>query len=456
MKSDAPSDQQPNPTPPIEQTRVGALDRFFGVTRRGSTWSREVIAGATMFFATVYASVVVPGMLTEAGLPLPAAITCVLTLMIIATAAMGLVGNLPMVLAPGLGGVALVAYTLVGSGHVSYPVAMGMVFWSGIVFLLLTIFGVRNLVTKIIPEPIRLAISPALGLFIAFIGLRNVGLVQAGEKSLEIGDLGSSQGLLALAGIVVLIALQAKKVPGAFIIVIVVITVVGIPMGLTKMDGAPFGLPASTAGVAFDIDLWGAFRPEHLPYWFAFLASEFFAATGVVMAVTDKIKEKVPADEKINLTKPFMVDSTAIIGGSLFGAPSIATYAESTSGSESGGRTGFSSLVTAAMFVVVLFMTPLAAAIPNAATAPVVIVVGLTMLSNFRKLAGTDDLTDLLPAAMCLIGTICWGNIGTGIAAGLLSYALVKLVSGKVKQVHPGMWVLVPFLLYFFYNLAVE
>lgn len=409
-----------------------------------------------MFFATVYASVVVPGMLTEAGLPLPAAITCVLTLMIIATAAMGLVGNLPMVLAPGLGGVALVAYTLVGSGHVSYPVAMGMVFWSGIVFLLLTIFGVRNLVTKIIPEPIRLAISPALGLFIAFIGLRNVGLVQAGEKSLEIGDLGSSQGLLALAGIVVLIALQAKKVPGAFIIVIVVITVVGIPMGLTKMDGAPFGLPASTAGVAFDIDLWGAFRPEHLPYWFAFLASEFFAATGVVMAVTDKIKEKVPADEKINLTKPFMVDSTAIIGGSLFGAPSIATYAESTSGSESGGRTGFSSLVTAAMFVVVLFMTPLAAAIPNAATAPVVIVVGLTMLSNFRKLAGTDDLTDLLPAAMCLIGTICWGNIGTGIAAGLLSYALVKLVSGKVKQVHPGMWVLVPFLLYFFYNLAVE
>lgn len=448
---DSASTAQPAPGQPAPS----AVDRFFGITRRGSTFSREVIAGATMFLATVYASVVVPGMLTEAGLPLPAAITCVLTLMIIATAAMGLVGNLPMVLAPGLGGVALVAYTLVGSGHVPYPVAMGMVFWSGVVFLLLTIFGIRSLVTRIIPEPIRLAISPALGLFIAFIGLRNAGLVQGGEKNLELGDLGSPGALLTLAGIVVLIALQAKKVPGAFIIVIAVITLIGIPLGLTHLDGSPFSLPAAPGNVAFHVDLWGAFRPEHLSYWFAFLASEFFAATAVVMAVTDRIKEKVPASENINLTKPFLVDSTAVIGGSLFGAPSMATYAESTTGSESGGRTGFSSLVAAVLFVAVLFMTPLAAAIPNAATAPVVVVVGLTMLSNFRKLVG-EDLTDLLPAAMCLVGTICWGNFGTGIAAGLLTYALVKLVAGKVKQVHPGMWVLVPFLIYFFYNLATE
>jgi AGZA family xanthine/uracil permease-like MFS transporter len=431
------------------------VDRFFHVTRRGSSWSREIVAGATMFLATVYACVVVPGMLADAGLPHAAAITCVLVLMAVATIAMGLVGNLPMVLAPGLGGVAMVAYTLVGQGHVPYAEAMGMVFWSGVIFLLLTVFGIRNLVTRIIPEPVRLAISPALGLFIAFIGLRSAGLVHAGEKSLELGNLAAPGAIITLIGIVVLIALQAKKVPGAFIIVIVAITLIGIPLGLTNLSGAPFDIPQAPTGIAFHIDLWGAFRPEHLPYWFAFLASEFFAATAVVMAVTEKVKEKVPATENINLTRPFLVDSSAVISGSLFGAPSMATYAESTTGSESGGRTGASSVVAGLLFVVMLFATPLAGAIPDAATAPVVVVVGLTMLSNFRKLAG-EDLTDLLPAAMCLIGTICWGNFGTGIAAGLLTYALVKLVAGKIKDVHPGMWVLVPFLIYFFYNLATE
>lgn len=449
------SDVSTEPSSPTLPASPGPVDRFFGVHRRGSTMPRELIAGLTMFLATVYACVVVPGMLADAGVPKPAAITCVLVLMILATAAMGLFANLPMVLAPGLGGVSLVAYTLVGADHVPYPVAMGMVFWSGVIFLLLTIFGIRSLVTRIIPEPIRLAIGPSLGLFIAFIGLRSAGLVQTGRTSLEIGDLGSPSSILTLLGIVALIVLQARKVPAAFIIVIVAITLIGIPLGLTKVEGTPFGLPASPGPVAFHIDLLGSLSPHYLPYLFAFLASEFFSATAVVMTVTGQVGTRVPAGEHIGLTRPFLVDSCSIIGGSLLGAPSVSTYAESATGAESGGRTGLSSLWAGLLFVVMLFATPLATAIPDAATAPVVVVVGLTMLSNFRKISG-DDLTDLLPAAISVLCTICWGNFGTGIAAGLLSYALVKLIAGKARQVHPGMWVLTPILIYFFYNLATQ
>ena len=403
-----------------------------------------------MFLATAYTVVVIPKMLADAGLPLGAATTAVVAVVALGTLAMGLFGNLPMVLAPGLGGVSIVAYTLVVEGGVSYPTAMGMVFWSGVIFLLLTIFGIRALVTRIIPETIRLAIGPSIGLFITFIGFRSAGLLEVGKKSLQLGDLTQPAAFLALAGVLVLMALNTKKVPGSFIIVIIAVTLVGIPFGITKLDGSPFSLPHFDPNLFAHIDLIGALSPQYLPYLFAFFASEFFSTTGVIMTVSNYFNQKTGTeDDGLNLHRAFMVDSSTIIGGSLFAAPSVTTYAESTAGVEAGGRTGVSSLWAAGCFALVLFVTPLAGAIPAAATAPVVIVVGLTITSGFRRIK-SDDLSELLPAATVLACTILWGNFGTGIAASLLAYVVVKTFTGKFRDLHPGMWVMTPFLVYFF------
>ncbi|WP_209370142.1 NCS2 family permease [Brevibacterium renqingii] len=426
----------------------------FPVVARGSTYSREFVAGLSMFLATAYTVVVIPGMLSDAGLPVGAVTTSVIIVVILGTAAMGIFGNLPMVLAPGLGGVSLVAYTLVLDGDVSYPVAMGMVLWSGVIFLLLTLFGIRSLITRIIPHSIRLAIGPAIGVFIAFVGFRSAGLVQPGESSLELGDLSSSAALVTLAGVVVLVALNARKVRGSFIIVIIAATLVGIPLGLTHLEGSPVALPTIDGSLFMHVDLVESLSPHYLPFLFAFFASEFFSTTGVIMTVTDTMgRAAKPEGGAIDPKRPFLVDSCTIIGGSLFAAPSVTTYAESTAGVEAGGRTGLSSLWAAACFALLLFATPLAAAIPSAGTAPVVIVVGLTIAAGFRRI-DSDDLTELIPAVIVLICTLLWGNFGTGIAAGVLAYVPIKLLAGKWREIHPGMWVMTPFLVYYFIAIA--
>ena len=287
---------------------AGLRLREFGTTR-----SREAIAGLSMFLATAYVVVVVPSQLAEAGLPRGAVTTCVITVVILGTAAMGLFGNIPMVLAPGLGGVALVAYTLVLDGGVAYPTAMGMVFWSGVAFLVLTLFGIRSLITQIIPTPIRLAIGPAIGIFITFVGFRSAGLVVAGPKSLQLGDLAAPGAWLALIGVVVLVALNARKVPGSFVIVIAALTIAGIPLGLTTLTGSPLALPHFSGDLLFHIDLWGALSPHYLPYLFAFFASEFFSTTGVIMTVTEHLDEASRGERTIDARRPFLVDSTTIM-----------------------------------------------------------------------------------------------------------------------------------------------
>jgi AGZA family xanthine/uracil permease-like MFS transporter len=320
-----------NTSPPTtgKTNRLAATtDRLFRISERGSSIRTELLAGISMFLASAYTIVVIPGMLADAGVPRGAATTALIIVAVLGTFAMGLFANLPLVLAPGLGGVALVAYTLVQNESVPFGVAMGIVFWSGILFLLLTVFGIRSLVTRIMPTNVRLAIGSGIGLYIAFIGFRSTGLVVGDGDGLVLGDLASPAALLALAGIVLLVALQARKVPGAFVIVIVAITLVGIPLGVTELPGSYLAPPDSPGPVAFDIDLIGALAPHYFPYLFAFFAAEFFSTTGVVLAVTEKIGEATGRKDA-GLKRPFLVDSAAIAGGSFMGAPSVTTYLES-------------------------------------------------------------------------------------------------------------------------------
>jgi AGZA family xanthine/uracil permease-like MFS transporter len=427
------------------------IDRIFRLSERGTAVRTEALAGVSMFLASAYVVIVVPGMLAGAGVPHAAATTGVIVTVVLATLFMGLYANLPFVLAPGLGGVALVAVTLIQHDKVPYPVAMGMVFWSGVAFLLLTLLGVRQLVTRVIPDCVRLSIGPAIGLYIAMLGFRSAGLIEFGPTGMKLGHLTAAAGLLALGGLVLVAALSSRKIPGTFLIAMAVLTVAALPLGVAEVPDSWFELPGSPGPVAFRLDLLGALQPQYLPYLFALFASEFFSTTGVVMAVGERTGLADDKGQIPDVNKPFLVDSVSVIGGAAVGGPSVTTYLESAAGADSGGRTGLTSVVTGGLFALLLLFTPVATMIPQAATAPVLIFIGLSMLAGLRKV-DMSDATDAIPAALVVACTLFWGNFGTGIAAGLTFYVLIKAVAGRFKEIHVGMWVMLPFLLYFFYN----
>ncbi|CAL9409454.1 NCS2 family permease [Streptomyces sp. enrichment culture] len=447
----ATAEPPPQPSPPGNSL----LERWFAVHARGSTPRTEVLAGLSMFVATAYAAVVVPGQLAKAGMPHGPVTTAVILAVVLATLAMGLAANLPFVLAPGLGGVALVAVTLVGQDHVPWDAALGMVLWSGVAFLLLTLFGIRDLLTRLMPLNLKYAISAGLGLYIALLGFRDSGLVEAKPQSnsLTLGDLSQAPALLALGGLVLLAALSSRKVPGAFLITMAAVTVAGIPAGVTELPDHLFGAPDSPGPVAFHVDVLGALKPEYFPYIFAFFVSEFFSMTGTLLAVSGRAK-LLDADGNLpRMRRPFYVDSAAVIGGAGLGAPSMTAYLESSAGADSGGRTGLSSVVAAGGFAALLLITPFATLIPSAATAPVLMYIGLTMLGALRKVDFSEPTT-ALPAALLVATTVFFGNFGTGIAVGLAAHVLIKAAAGRFREIPWGLWIVMIPLGYYFYTLV--
>ncbi|MGP3769201.1 NCS2 family permease [Streptomyces sp. SDT5-1] len=434
---------------------VSLVERLFRVHGRGSSHRTELVAGASMFMAAAYAVVVVPGQLAGAGVPHGAATTAVIAAIALATLAMGLVANLPFVVAPGLGGVALVAFTIVGQDHVPWDTALGMVFWSGVAFLLLTLLGIRDLVTRLMPMNLKYAISGGLGLYIALIGFRDADLVvgNADKAALAVGDLSKPAGLLALGGLLLLTALAARKVPGAFLITIAAVTVVGIPLGVTDVPDSLFSAPDSPGPLLFNIDIIGALKPEYFPYIFAFFVSEFFSMTGTLLAVSGRAGLLDKDGNIPGSRRPFLVDSVSVMGGSAVGAPSMTAYLESSAAADAGGKTGLSSVWAACGFALLLLVTPFATLIPSAATAPVLIYIGLNMLGALKNVDFKDP-TNAIPAALTVATTLFFGNFGTGIAVGLTAHVLVKTAAGRVREVPWPLWIVMIPLGYYFYTLV--
>ncbi|MGW5867161.1 NCS2 family permease [Streptomyces sp. NPDC055239] len=447
--------------PPGEQTDaatpppVSRVERHFGVRDRGSSHRTELVAGASMFMAAAYAVVVVPGQLASAGVPHGAATTAVIIAIALATLAMGLVANLPFVVAPGLGGVALIAFTIVGQDHVPWDTALGMVFWSGVAFLLLTLFGIRDLVTRLMPINLKYAISGGLGLYIALIGFRDADLVvgNADKAALAVGDLSKPTALLALAGLLLLTALAARKVPGAFLITIAAVTLVGVPLGVTDVPDSLFAAPDSPGPLLFNIDILGALKPEYFPYIFAFFVSEFFSMTGTLLAVSGRAGLLDKDGNIPGSRRPFLVDSVSVMGGSAVGAPSMTAYLESSAAADAGGKTGLASVWAACGFALLLLVTPFATLIPSAATAPVLMFIGLNMLGALKNVDFKDP-TNAVPAALTVATTLFFGNFGTGIATGLAAHVLVKTVSGRIREVPWPLWIVMIPLGYYFYTLV--
>lgn len=429
------------------------LEKQFKLTEFHTNVKTELLAGITTFVTMAYVLATVPNMMESAGLDKHVMFTVLILLVILTTCAMALYTNRPFALAPGLGSVGIVTAMMANDG-IAPAVTAGVIFWSGVLFIAISFLGLREAVVRVIPVSLKHAVSAGIGLFIALLGAKSCGLIIANEakKSLGFGDLTSPEVIVAVIGFVILLILKSRKVQGDMILAIAAATVIGIPFGVTKMPESLFTMPAGIGGQFMNVDFMGALNFAYIPFLIALFVPDFFSTFGTVLGVGAKAGY---LDEEGNLPgidKCFKVDAVATSFGALFGMPSMTTYLESSAGVEAGGKTGLTVIFTSVLFGLALLLAPAALMIPSAATAPVLIYIGINMLGAMRNIK-YDDLTEAFPAFVCIAFTVFGNNIANGICAALPSYLIMKIASGKIKEVRPAMWVLVAVCLLYFYSI---
>ncbi|WP_138263973.1 NCS2 family permease [[Clostridium] hylemonae] len=429
------------------------LEKQFKLTEFHTNVKTELLAGITTFVTMAYVLATVPNMMESAGLDKHVMFTVLILLVILTTCAMALYTNRPFALAPGLGSVGIVTAMMANDG-IAPAVTAGVIFWSGILFIAISFLGLREAVVRVIPVSLKHAVSAGIGLFIALLGAKSCGLIIANEakKSLGFGDLTSPEVIVAVIGFIILLILKSRRVQGDMILAIAAATVIGIPFGVTKMPESLFTMPAGIGGQFMNVDFMGALNFAYIPFLIALFVPDFFSTFGTVLGVGAKAGY---LDEEGNLPgidKCFKVDAVATSFGALFGMPSMTTYLESSAGVEAGGKTGLTVIFTSVLFGLALLLAPAALMIPSAATAPVLIYIGINMLGAMRNIK-YDDLTEAFPAFVCIAFTVFGNNIANGICAALPSYLIMKIASGKIKEVRPAMWVLVAVCLLYFYSI---
>jgi AGZA family xanthine/uracil permease-like MFS transporter len=421
-----------------------ALDRFFGISARGSSVRTEILAGATTFVAMAYIIMVNPAILSDAGLPVAAVAVATCITAGLATLAMGLVANVPLALAPGMGLNAYFTYTVVQQMGVPWPVALGCVFLSGAIFLLLTVAGIRQMIIAAIPVHLFAAVAGGIGLFIAFIGLKNAGIVVSNPATfVAVGDLRQPGPALALFGLVLIAGLNAWRVKGALLIGIVVTSLVAWLCGQVSITPQPYSLGA-VAQTAFKLDIAGAlgFGGKHglglIEIVFVFLFVDIFDNIGTLVAVTKRAGLVDAAGKIPDLNRILTTDSVATMAGAMVGTSTVTSYVESAAGVQAGGRTGLASVVTGILFLLAVLVAPYAQLAPAAATAPALIIVGGLMMAPLAEI-DWDDAYTAVPAFLTLIIIPLTFSIANGLAFGITTFAALKLVRGQAK---PGDWLL--------------
>lgn len=430
-------------------------ERQFALKKLGTTVSTELIAGATTFMTMAYVLAVVPKMMAEAGLPAGEVLTAMVLMIFLASVAMGLYTNRPFVMAPGMGSVAIFSITLIQLQHVSVGVASAIVFLSGILFILVTALGIRDAIVAIIPKGIKISISAGVGLFLAVIGLRNAHIIMANAKktAFAFGDLTQPTVILAAIGFMILLVLQARSIKGAALYVIVLGTLLGIPLGVTKMPTHFLAWPTGFDTILFNFDLMGALDITYIPFLLAFFLPDFFSSFGTAIGVGGKAGFLDKNGDLPELHKVFWVDSIAATVGSFFAIPVLITYLESGAGVEAGGRSGLTAIVGGVLFLISLLLAPIALMIPAAATTPILVYVGISMLRGIRNL-DFDDLADYFPAFLCIAFTIFTFNIANGIALAFISFVLIKLAERRSNELKVGHYILALLFLAYFYSIA--
>ncbi len=429
------------------------LDKFFKITENKSTLKTEVIAGITTFMTMVYILAVNPSILSATGMDKGAVFTATALSAVVATLVMAIVAKLPFALAPGMGLNAFFAFTVVlGMGY-SWQFALTAVFLEGIVFILLTIFNIRELIVNSIPMNLKHAVSVGIGLFIAFIGLKSTGLIVDNPATLvTLGDMKSPSVLVGLAGVIITGFFLIKKVKGAILLGILSATILGLFTGVTTIpeDFQLLSLPPSISPIFFQFDFSQIFTLDMLVVLFTFLFVDMFDTVGTLIGVSSK-SDMLDKDGKIpSVKQALFADSIGTFIGAILGTSTVTTYVESAAGVAEGGRTGMTALTTAAMFAMALFFGGVFMIIPPAATASALIIVGLFMISPIQKI-NLDDFTEAIPAFFTIIMMPLTYSIAEGIVFGMLSYVFLKLIAGKHKEIKPIMYVIVVLFLIKFY-----
>ena len=416
------------------------LDRFFKLSQSGTTVRTELLAGLTTFLTMVYIIFVNPSILGDAGMPKESVFVATCLVAALGTAVMGLYANYPIAMAPGMGLNAYFAYAVVLGMGIPWPAALGAVFMSGCLFILVSLLGLRGMIVNGIPKSMRVAITVGLGMFLALIALKNAGIVVASPATLvKAGDLHKPEAIMAIVGFFAIVALDRLRVKGAILIGIVLVTVLSFFFGGNTYNGV-FSAPPSIEPTLFKLDIMGALSVGIMNVVLVFFLVELFDATGTLMGVARRAGLLVEG-KMDRLNKALLADSGAIVAGSVLGTSSTTAYLESASGVQAGGRTGLTALTVAVLFLACLFIAPLAGVVPAYATAPALLFVACLMLSDLGEVEWGDS-TESIPAAVTALVMPFTFSIAEGIAFGFISYAVLKLLTGRAREVAPVVWVI--------------
>ncbi|MGG1482466.1 NCS2 family permease [Peribacillus castrilensis] len=414
------------------------MEKFFSLKENGTDVRTEVMAGVTTFLTMVYILIVNPALLSSIGIPFEQVFMATVISAVIGTLVMGLVAKYPIAIAPGMG---LNAYfaSVVGAQGLSYQTVFGTVFIAGLLFLLISVTSLRKMIIDAIPNSLKYGITSGIGLFIAFIGLKNAGIVVPNESTMvTLGDLHQPGTVLALAGLFITLIFMARNIKGAIFIGMIVTAIIGYFIGLLNFDGV---LSVPPTPVFFDIDIAGVFTNSLYSIVFAFLLVTIFDTTGTLIGVTEQAG--LTKDGKIpRAKKAFLGDAIATTVGSMFGTSPSTAYVESSTGVAAGGRTGLTATVVAILFAASIFFSPLISAISSvqAITAPVLIIVGCFMMEGLAKV-NWKIFDEAFPAFAIILTMPLTSSISTGIAIGFITYPLMKVFSGKGKSVHPLIYI---------------
>ncbi len=419
------------------------MDRFFGLSDSGTTFGREIFAGISTFLTMAFIVAVNPMFLQDAGIPFEAGFVATVLATALGTAIMGLWARWPVAVAPGMGLNAYFAYGLVLGQQFSWQQALTAVFISSVLFLLFSLSRLRSWLIGAIPAALRAGITAGIGLFLAMIGLQAMGLVVGDPDTLlKLGDVGSPQLLLALAGLLVMAGLQARGIRGGILITILGLSLIGWATGLAEFGGIASAPPVASAAFSLDFSMVSSFAFLSVVFVLFFL--DFFDTTGTLTGIAD-IAGKRRADGSIeNIDRAVLADTGASVVGSLLGTSSMTTYLESATGIRAGGRTGLTALTVAALFLLCLFFQPLFVSIPGFATAPALVFVAAGFLA---PLAGIDwdDLATVVPVMLMAVIMPLTFSIAAGIAIGFLAYVVIRLISGRASELNAGTLVITVF-----------
>lgn len=421
------------------------MEKLFHLKENGTTVRKEIIAGVTTFMTMAYILSLNPGFLADAGMEWNRVFSAVAISSAIACAVMGLYAKLPFALAPGVGLGAFFTYTVcLGMGY-SWQFALTAIFVEGIIFVLLTILKVREAIVNGIPESLKKAIGVGIGMFVAFIGLKNAGIVVADESNCVALAWNWMTGapLVALIGVIIIGVLMKKNVKGAMLLGMLAATVIGIPLGITKYSGGSF-IPAKPYFFDFAFSEILSSRDSMLDFVivvFTFLFDDMFNTVGTLVGCAES-SGLVHKDGTIpNCGKALLSDAVGTVTGAALGTSTVTTFVESAAGIVAGGRTGLTALVTSALFLISLFLAPLFAAIPSAATASALIIVGVLMIEPVKNIDFTGDLTEGIPAFLTIVIMVCTSSIPNGIMFGVFAYVLLKVFTGKWKSISISLWI---------------